>query len=497
MHARDHTGMQGFSLAVREHRCVVLFILAQVYFASNLWSFGAWKENTEVLAYMVLFCSAWLLVLTLALLVFLGFSKGPGSRMGQLLGAAVPTLLSVPFLVDLHAASTSLHWVQVTVLLPLLMLYYHLGPAQFIKTSCVMIILILLALQGHRAGAAEHQEHGHDPVTLDRQPNVHVIMLDAFTHTAFTHEFMGMENPAADYLAELDDAIYAGAAGFVEATPTKPSWSMLFELGREGGATNHGAFAGHTPSLLATLLRENGYFIQTGFSAAYFGKSKGDYIDHYLTSEQLVAPLICLPGNQSRLLGLCTDFSLRLAAHIGPGEIGGTWPDAVIDRIMHAQEHIERPVFSGYYIYYPIGHTPPKSYTYGDEEALAAYKRHFAEAVRRAHEFLRRIEQLRKRFPDSIFIVAGDHGPRLTRNAEREEVGDRFWVLDANGVALALLNASNLCPQPRRWLVQQRYLTPARMLAAALACDGESMQLVEGFRDNKDFVRFSGAPGLQ
>ena len=496
MYARDHTGMQGFSLALSERRCVVLFILAQVYFASNLWSFGAWKENTEVLAYIVLFCGAWLLVLTLALLAFLGFSRGSGSLMGQLLGAAVPTLLSVPFLVDLHAASTSLHWVQVTALLPLLMLYYHLGPAQFVKTSCVMIILILLALQGHRASAAEHQEHGHDPVMLDRRPNVHVIMLDAFTHTAFTREFMGMGNPAADYLAGLDDAINAGAAGFVEATPTKPSWSMLFELGREGGATNHGAFAGHTPSLLATLLRENGYFIQTGYSNAYFGKRKGDYVDHYLTSGQLVVPLICLPGNQYRLLGLCTDFGLRVAARIWPGGPGSSWIEQVIDRLAHAEEHIGRPVFSGYYIFDPIGHTP-QSYTYGDEEDLAAYKRHFAEAVRQAHEFLRKIEQLRKRFPGSIFIVAGDHGPRLTRNAEREEVGDRFRVLDANGVALALLNASNLCPQPRRWLAQQRYLTPARMLAAALACDGESMRLVEGFRDNKDFVRFSGAPGLQ
>ena len=57
---------------------------------------------------------------------------------------------------------------------------------------------------------------------MDRKPNVHVIMLDSFTHSPFAEEFMGVENPAADYLATLDDTIYAGGMGFVEnvATPT-------------------------------------------------------------------------------------------------------------------------------------------------------------------------------------------------------------------------------------------------------------------------------------
>ena len=217
--------------------------------------------------------------------------------MGRLLGAAVPTLLSVPFLVDLHAASTSLHWAQVTAILPLLMLYYHLGPAQFVKTTGVMLLLIALALvTGHAEYPGPMERHGDnassdqaavyqkDPVTLDRRPNVHVIMLDSFTHTAFTREFMGMENPAADYLAGLDDAIYAGAAGFVEAGITRPSWALLFALDRQEGRSDYAAVSGRTPSLLTALLQANGYYIQTGFSAAYFGKRKGDYIDHYLTS---------------------------------------------------------------------------------------------------------------------------------------------------------------------------------------------------------------------
>ena len=73
----------------------------------------------------------------------------------------------------------------------------------------------------------------------------------------------------------------------------------------------------------------------------------------------------------------------------------------------------------------------------------------------------------------------------------RRPQGDRrFEVLGRHAVALALLNASNLCAWSRDWLARQRYLTPGRMLAAALACDGESRTLVDHFVDNEEFVRF-------
>ena len=51
----------------------------------------------------------------------------------------------------------------------------------------------------------------------------------------------------------------------------------------------------------------------------------------------------------------------------------------------------------------------------------------------------------------------------------RRPQGDRrFEVLGRHAVALALLNASNLCAWSRDWLARQRYLTPGRMLAAKL-----------------------------
>ena len=62
-----------------------------------------------------------------------------------------------------------------------------------------------------------------------------------------------------------------------------------------------------------------------------------------------------------------------------------------------------------------------------------------------------------------------------------------------SGVALALLNASNLCPWSRDWLARQRYLTPSRMLVASLACDGDGRRLTEHFTDNEEFIRFGNS----
>ena len=49
-------------------------------------------------------------------------------------------------------------------------------------------------------------------------------MLDSFTNSSFSKEFMGVENPAAVDLATLGDTIYAGRLGFSEHVPTKAAW---------------------------------------------------------------------------------------------------------------------------------------------------------------------------------------------------------------------------------------------------------------------------------
>ena len=118
---------------------------------------------------------------------------------------------------------------------------------------------------------------------------------------------------------------------------------------------------------------------------------------------------------------------------------------------------------------------------------FAEFKEQYTTRTERVKKYLEDINQLRQRFPDSIFIISGDHGPFLSRTEDEDR---RFKVLDRHTVALAMLNAANLCPWSKNWLEQQRYLTASRMLAASLACDGESRKLTEHFEDNEEFIRF-------
>ena len=66
---------------------------------------------------------------------------------------------------------------------------------------------------------------------LQRKPNIHVIMFDALTNSAFSREFLGVTNLPDEYLSGLSDAISADSLGFQENVPTRGAWNTLFGLG--------------------------------------------------------------------------------------------------------------------------------------------------------------------------------------------------------------------------------------------------------------------------
>jgi len=163
------------------------------------------------------------------------------------------------------------------------------------------------------------------------------------------------------------------------------------------------------------------------------------------------------------------------------------WQEHVFDIIEKSETHSKTPLFSGFYILLP-GHTSHR-HTTGNVADLEKYKEKLASEAGRLLSALERLNELRLKFPESIFIVSGDHGAWLSRAMPKNE-NRRFWTLDRHGVALSLLNEHNLCPASRIWLERQKYLTPSRLLAASLACDGDSQNLLEIFVDNHEFIMF-------
>ena len=491
---------------VKLGQAISLFVLLQIYFVSNTLSFGFWKSGAGVFTYMLAFYGIWLagIVLLLSLILVTGRRFG----LPWLVLAAL-VVLTIPFSWELWVRSLEIDSSTIRrtlriLLLPVIFLYFRIGFERAGWTGCAILLLCVLSLAGH-AGFSVSTEppRGFDTFELDKKTNVHVIMLDALTHSPFSREFMGVENQAADHLATLDDTIYAGSLGFSENVPTRAAWGNLFNLGRGfilgKGRANYGYFSGTTPSRLTALLRINGYSIATGFSGDYFGWKMGKHVDHYYRGkvQRLKSDLIC--ATKKGKLGFCSPFSQSIFSRLFVDAFGDQedakreWPDMVVELIDRAERNAKSPLFSAFHIYLP-GHTP-NDYRSGNAEMFAEYKRYFTEGVQRAREVIEDIDRLRKRYPKSVFIVSGDHGPFLSGKTPEDQEDRRFVVLDRHGVALALLNATNLCAWSRDWLDRQRYLTPSRMLAASLACNGESRRLTEHFMDNEEFIRFGNSFG--
>ena len=220
---------------------------------------------------------------------------------------------------------------------------------------------------------------------------------------------------------------------------------------------NSRSFSGTDPSPLTSLLRKNGYKIQAGYSDTYLGFN-GTYIDdYYIGGFLLFGHPVCL----QKLLGFCTlissniyrkfdEFINQTSRQKLPKEAEGSWSDSVIHLIQRMETSADSPIFSAFHINNP-GHTP-LDYLHDNKEMYDDYRNHFVSATNEVRVILTKLSQLRLEFPDSIFIVSGDHGPFLFWNPTDTANPPRTRVLDHHHVALALINEHNLCLQSREWL---------------------------------------------
>lgn len=489
----SHDGTQRLPEAGKHRRALGIFILLQVYFASNVLSFGFWKSVPVFFGYQVVFFGTWLVSLVLLLFLFLRASTRFGlSRFDPV----ILLIFSLPFCFGLWLQSLDVLpdrlWWNTIWIVPLMFIYFRFGVLHAGTISFVMVGLCILSFVGHSdvLVKSEHFRESKlsetDIISLDRKTSVHMIVFDAFAPSSFTNIYLGSSNPAADYLSTLDDTIYAGSMGFAEYIPTRNFYGSTFELEKNRG--NYSAFSGNNRSLLTDLLRKNGYYIQTGFTDGYLGASQGEYVDRYIyDAAHLRVSLVC--ADRVALLGFCSELSHKLYGNRFRGYFKQKrkqrWIKEVMDLIDQAERSQPGPVFSAFHIYYP-GHTS-NTYQTDDLKMFEEFKEKYFSRIAHVNEWLKEIDRLRQQYPDSVFIISGDHGPLLSRTEFEDR---RFIILDRHNVALALLNAANLCPWSKNWLEQQRYLTPSRMLAASLACDGESRKLTEHFKDNEEFIRF-------
>ncbi len=480
------------------------FLLIQIYFICNLLSFGFWKTGIAFFAYAITYFGLIILALTIILLLYLKIANYVKLSRTT---AFILVILTLPiFGIWIQTLDFQDRWLEYVFLLlfPFVVLaYFRLFALRKSGTVIVLSVLCFISFLGHAPFILSNQVSESLPlhpnmkfasISLSKKPNIHVIMFDSLTTSWFSKEFLETENPATDYLSNLHDSVYAGKMGFSENVPTRRAWGTLFGLGIKMHEYSR-PFAGTHSSPLTSLLRKNGYKIQTGYSDIYLGHIKGPHVDDYYVGGFLIARH---PMCSQKLLGFCTRISSSIYAKFDdklnlnpwPRLPNQSWAENIIYLIQRIESSVDTPIFSAFHLYSP-GHTP-FYYIHENKDMYDEYRNHFITETIYVREILAKLNSLRLEFPDSIFIVSGDHGPYLFRS-QVDAANPHIRVLDRHHVALALLNEHNLCTQSREWLEKQKYLTASRLLVASLACDSESLKMFEIFSDNEDFIKYGNS----
>ena len=482
---------------------IIAFLLLQIYFICNLLSFGFWKFGTTIFVYTIVYFGLWIVGLTLLLWLYCKTKKKDILSRSTIV---VLVILAVPmfgiWVQSLQIQINWLGWIIVLIFPLIVVIYYRVSTSHIVGTVFTMLGLCVLSFIGHaelttgiQSSSYQNPNMKFGTMDLQHKPNIHVIMFDALTNSAFSREFLGVTNLPDEFLSGLSDAISAESLGFQESVPTRNAWNTLFGLGIKI-PLRYRPFSGLDQSPLTLLLRTNGYKIQTGYSNSHLGFKKGPHVDFYhIGRAEFRDNAIC----DQKLLGFCSKLSESvynifdefINRNVDRIYAKGSWSTTVLELVENFEKITNSPIFSAFYIFKP-GHAP-NNYETKNAEMFKSYKDRFTGNLELVRETLVNINELRLKFPDSIFIVAGDHGPYLTRNLKEGE-NERFRVLDRHNVALSLLNAHNLCEIPRKWLVKLNYITPSRMLAASLACSGDSLRLLEIFQDDRmEFIEFGNS----
>ena len=220
------------TLSENDRNLIYVFFILQIYFSGNIFSFAFWNSSFAF-GYILGFYGIWALGLSVLLLFFLFLQKR--FRKNQIrLNIAFASFLSIPFgfilwLQSFEFYSTGRSWYQVPLLLVLIYMYFRFATLNIRKTTILVSALLGASFMGHAKITKKYVNKTLDieNVALSKKNNIHVIMIDSLTHSEFTKTYMGINNPAADYLASLNNVIYAGNMGFSERVPTKPAWATL------------------------------------------------------------------------------------------------------------------------------------------------------------------------------------------------------------------------------------------------------------------------------
>ena len=313
-------------------------------------------------------------------------------------------------------------------------------------------------------------------ISFQRTPNLYFVSFDAMVPRSLLRKNLGVETTGFHDLVE--DRMRRFSNFFSDSGKTKHSlYSVLAldvdvytaqrrKLAKQGRDPDPFLFSGRNPSALLGILDRNGYETTSIYVDDYFGRSKGPYIDNYIT---FVRNTVCnLLDDSIRILsfwGYCRWFGGSRRSY-----------EPTVEAIKKASAN-DGPQFVMAHLYLP-GHVD-NSFRHGNVEQFEAYKRFNIKRSETAARYLDAIiRHLEDNDPDAILLVYGDHGMFLSKGLKFED--DPTFVFQDNYGVLGAVYPRGACAVRFDEASAKGWMTTLDAVHAILRClSGGESALVE------------------
>lgn len=319
-------------------------------------------------------------------------------------------------------------------------------------------------------------------VKFGQKPNVYLISFDAMIPEAIANKYLDLKDISYEKALRDENALIL-TNGFVADAPSIPSLNAVMKLDDRENFQGNDYVSGLKNSPLAQIFRENGYELETGASIPFYFGRQGPFVDSYLHAPKnfITDSTLCKFASARDAVvaafGFCTlakfvttkallDVAPVIANSAAP-YFDSEWFDLVLSRI--GRTDAKGPRIGFYYVYYPVGHAP-NDYITGDQKMFSEYRDRFVIQSKKAAEVVTDIQRhVEKTDPNSIVMIFGDHGAKISRTVDREQFRE-FWVQDNYAVLISILDTENTCARPDLGVYNKTFSTAGRVVASVIRC---------------------------
>lgn len=294
------------------------------------------------------------------------------------------------------------------------------------------------------------------------RPNIYFLSFDAMIPESLADKLLSIRTlPYVAILKAHNAQLLSNV--FSDAVPTKWSLANILKLIPDNKANYDQIVRGRIPSPLRHILDANGYTTHFTFWNTFFGRSRGEFLDHYhMPRRYNVCSFIDSISHNFGFFGYCGVVKL-----VSTEERAVSYEDYVLSVLTQvAKNKMAGPQFYMQHFPWP-GHTP-KLFK-GSQAEHVKFREAYLKKSNGAAEIMGKMLDIIRVFdPKALVFIYGDHGAWVSRTLKFNDDSEQF-VQDRWGTIGAVINGKQCAPylDPP---AGERFQTTARIVVSLLTC---------------------------